>query len=750
MTTATEPSNNAPAGKPDVPALIRARKSFGFRKASREHAYAVLSAELMQGRHHEDSVPRLEGKSPEEVLLETCRLIGRHEGITFKAPFANAHTAATPLDRILRASNVRMQTVALPERWWQSDNGNFLAYRAADGAPVALVFGRGKYQEYDLAKGARRTVNAAVAAEIAPQAQTFFTPLPKNSVGPLALLRYTLAFTWRDVVFFFVLGFVGAALQLIVPWASGKIFDVIIPGQNYRDLWVLGSLVLALVCVVGVIDFARAIAVLRFEGRASYKLQAAVMDRLLTIKTQFFSQFDPGSLAERALSIEKMRTILSANVMGALVSLVFSLMNFGLMLYYDVWLAVLALALGSVVAAFTVTISMLAYKHVAGYMRMEAIISGFMMMMMQGIQKIRMTGTSDKVFDIWADKFAQQKHHYAGKMRLMIVAEIFTYAFPIFASGCIFLRVHSLMTAPDPVFQFGDFIAFNAAYLTFQGALISAFMVTVPLMSLKPAYEMLLPILKAETEDYEGKRDIGVLKGSIEVNSVSFRYQGAPELTLRDVSFKVEPGEFVALVGGSGSGKSTLFRLLIGFEQCESGAILYDDVDMQVLDLRSLRDQIGVVLQDGRILEGTVMFNIVGNTTLTEDDAWVAARLAGCDKDIMALENGMQTQLPANGGMLSGGQQQRILIARALAKKPRLLLFDEATSALDNETQNVVSENVNRMQITRIVIAHRLSTIKAADRVIVMDRGCVVEQGSYDDLIAMKGRFYDLVRKQVE
>ena len=745
-----ESLTRAPSAKPDIPALVRARKSHGFRKASRDHAYAMLHGELAAGRRRAEEVPRLEGKPADEILLETCRLIGRYEGVTFKAPFANAHSAAAPLDRILRASNVRAQTVALPSEWWRSDNGNFLAYRRADGAPVALIYGRGKYREYDLQKGTRRVVNATIAAEIGPRAQAFFTPLPKNAASPGALLRYALAFTRRDVALFFLLGFVGAVLQLIVPWASGKIFDVIIPGQNYRDLWVIGSLVLALVCLVGVIDFARAIAVLRFEGRASYKLQAAVMDRLLKIKTQFFSEYDPGSLAERALSIEKMRTILSANVMGAIISLAFSLLNFGLMLYYDVWLALLALALGSVVAAFTVTISILAYKHVAGYMRMEAIISGFMMMMMQGIQKIRMTGTGDKVFDIWAEKFAQQKRHYAGKMRLLIVADIFTYAFPIFASACIFLRVHSLMTAPDPSFQFGDFIAFNTAYLTFQGALISAFMVTVPIMSLKPAYEMLLPILKAETEDDEGKRDIGVLKGAVEVNSVSFRYKDAPDLTLRNVSFKVQPGEFVALVGGSGSGKSTLFRLLIGFEQCESGAILFDDIDMQELDLRSLRDQIGMVLQDGRILEGTVLFNIIGNTMLTEEDAWQAARLAGCDNDIKSLENGMYTQLSANGGLLSGGQQQRILIARALAKKPRLLLFDEATSALDNETQNVVSENVDRMQITRIVIAHRLSTIRSADRVVVMERGCVVEQGSYDELMALKGRFHELVSRQVE
>ncbi len=739
----------APAGKPDVPALVRAKKSFGFRKLSRDQAKALLEAEIRLGKPLEVPPAKLEGHPAEDVLLETCRLIGQHDGIAFKAPFANASPSLAPLDRILRASNVRAQAVMLPDDWWRSDNGNFLGRRAADGAFVALIYKRGKYHEYDLTKGENRILNAANAREIDVQAHRFFTPLPKGPVGALGLLRYALAFTKRDVLFFFVLGFIGALLQLVIPWASGKIFDVVVPGQSYFDLWVIGALMLTLVCVFGVIEFARAIAVLRFEGRASYNLQAAVLDRLLTIKTQFFSQYDPGNLAERALGIEKIRNIISANVMGALVSFVFSLMNFALMLYYDLWLALLAFVLGVIVALFTLSISMLAYKHVAGYMRMQAIISGFMMMMMRGIQKITMTGTSDKVFGIWAERFAQQKHHYAGKQRLMIVATIFTFAFPIFASICIFLRVYDLMTLPGSTFQFGDFIGFNSAYLTFQGALISAVMVTVPAMSLKPAFDLMQPILKADVEDYDGKRDIGELKGGIEVANVNFRYKGAQNLTLRDVSFQVAPGEFVALVGGSGSGKSTLFRLLIGFEEYESGVILFDNVDLQALDLRTLRDQMGVVLQDGRILEGTVLFNIIGATTRTEEDAWEAARLAGCERDIQGMLNGMQTQLTANSSTLSGGQKQRILIARALVKKPKLLLFDEATSALDNETQNIVSENVNNMAITRIVIAHRLSTVKAADRIIAMDKGCVMEQGSYEELIQKKGYFYDLVKKEI-
>jgi len=313
----------------------------------------------------------------------------------------------------------------------------------------------------------------------------------------------------------------------------------------------------------------------------------------------------------------------------------------------------------------------------------------------------------------------------------------------------IYLRIFDLLTLPDSSFQIGDFIAFNSAYLSFQGAMISAFMVTVPVMSIKPTFELLKPILEAEVEDYDNKKDPGELQGNIEIDNLKFRYKDSPELVLKGISLKINAGEFVALVGGSGSGKSTLFRLLLGFEEYETGTILFDNTDLKELDIRIVRDQLGVVLQNGKVMQGSVLYNIVGTSNYTEDDAWNAARMAGCDLDIENMEKKMYTYLPAGGGTLSGGQQQRIVIARALIKRPKILLFDEATSALDNTTQRIVTENLDQLQATRIVIAHRLNTIKEADKIFVMDKGEIVELGRYEELIEKKGWFFNLVKNQM-
>ncbi|MCK5680905.1 NHLP bacteriocin export ABC transporter permease/ATPase subunit [bacterium] len=735
---------------PDIKSITRVKTSYFFRKKSRSAAYTGLH-EVLDGKQPEgefQAKPK-QGLSDDGLLLKTCQLIGNREKINFVSGFSGASSAMDPLQKILRASNIRARKIVLSDLWWQNDLGILLGFLKEGNVPIALVRKGNQYRVENIRSGETYPVTAANCDQIESHGHSFFSPLPAGKLSAIDLVRFTLAFTKTDLLFFAILGLVSAILSLSIPLTAGYIFNVIIPGGQVTDLYQLGALLITVVLALGVINFTKAIAVLRFEGVASYKLQSAVWDRILSLKVPFFGKYDSGNLAERSLGIEKIRTVLSANVMGALVSLIFSIFYLALMIYYDLRLALLALLLGAVVAAFTLTISMLAYKHVAGYMRMEAIISGFMMMMIGGMQKVRMTSSGDKVFNIWAEKFSKQKEHYANKQKLIIIASIFTFGFPILASLLIYIRIFDLLTLPGGSFQIGDFIAFNSAYLSFQGALIAAFMVTVPVMSIKPTFDLLKPILDAEVEDYVSKKDPGELMGNIEIGNLKFRYPDSPELILKGISLKINAGEFVALVGGSGSGKSTLFRMLLGFEEYESGTILFDKIDLKELDIRIVRDQIGVVLQNGKIMQGSVLYNIVGTSTYTETDAWEAARMAGCDKDIEKMEQKMQTFLPAGGGTLSGGQQQRLVIARALIKKPKLLLFDEATSALDNDTQKTVTENVDQLQATRIVIAHRLSTIRGADKIIVLERGEIVEQGRYDELIDKKEWFYKLVKNQI-
>jgi ABC-type bacteriocin/lantibiotic exporter with double-glycine peptidase domain len=216
-----------------------------------------------------------------------------------------------------------------------------------------------------------------------------------------------------------------------------------------------------------------------------------------------------------------------------------------------------------------------------------------------------------------------------------------------------------------------------------------------------------------------------------------------------NLSLKIKSGQYVAIVGTTGCGKSTLMRLLLGFETPQKGAIFYDGKDLATIDLKSLRKRIGTVMQNGKLFSGDIFSNIViSSPQLTLEDAWKAAEMAGIAEDIRNMPMNMHTIISEGSGGISGGQRQRIMIARAIAPNPKILMFDEATSALDNITQRIVSESLDKLKCTRIVIAHRLSTIKQCDRIIVLNKGKIIEDGTYDELMDKKGFFSELVERQ--
>jgi ABC-type bacteriocin/lantibiotic exporter with double-glycine peptidase domain len=285
--------------------------------------------------------------------------------------------------------------------------------------------------------------------------------------------------------------------------------------------------------------------------------------------------------------------------------------------------------------------------------------------------------------------------------------------------------------------------------MIFLHATIGASSSLLAIVDAFPAYERTKPILEALPEVTETKTDPGDLSGRIELSHVSFRYKADGPLVLVDFSLQIKAGEFVALVGPSGSGKSTLMRLLLGFETPESGKLYYDGQDLAGLDMRAVRRQCGVVLQNGRLMPGDIYQNIVGTSLLTLEDAWEAARMAGLEKDIYEMPMGMHTVLGEGSSTLSGGQRQRLMIARAIVAKPRIVLLDEATSALDNRTQAIVTRSLEGLKATRIVIAHRLSTVQRAERICVVVKGRLVQSGTFEELAGRPGPFAELARRQL-
>ena len=369
--------------------------------------------------------------------------------------------------------------------------------------------------------------------------------------------------------------------------------------------------------------------------------------------------------------------------------------------------------------------------------------SGMTYALITGIQKIKLAGAEKRAFARWGNLYAQSaKMTYDPPMFLKLNSVI---SLAISLTGTLIMYYMSVRAG----LSVADYYAFNTAYGMVSGAFLSLAGIALSAAQIRPILTMVQPFFDAVPEVSDGKQVIERLSGGIELNNVSFRYNENMPLILDDLSLKIRPGQYVAIVGRTGCGKSTLLRLLLGFEKPQKGAIYYDGKDLERIDLRSLRRRIGVVMQNGKLFQGDIYSNIVISAPwLSQQDAWEAAELTGIAEDIRRMPMGMNTVISEGSGGISGGQRQRLMIARAIAPKPKILMFDEATSALDNITQKKVSESLDRLKCTRIVIAHRLSTIRQCDRILVLDQGKIVEDGTYDELIASDGFFAELVARQ--
>jgi ABC-type bacteriocin/lantibiotic exporter with double-glycine peptidase domain len=420
--------------------------------------------------------------------------------------------------------------------------------------------------------------------------------------------------------------------------------------------------------------------------------------------------------------------------------------------YYDSKLAWVGVAMGLIAAAFMISIGFIKLKYDRQVSTYQGDIQGFLFEFLSGITKIRITGGEKRVFTLWANKFSKLKQLGFISGTYQNFVETFIASYPLLTRIFFFSFIYYSIVSSEganTLMSVGAFMAFVSAFNQFLNDSLKLSMALITSLNVITLYERVKPILEEETESAEQCIDPGEFSGEIEMNSVSFRYKEDLPLVLNDITFKVKPGEMIAFVGASGSGKSTIMRLLLGFENAEAGSIYYDGNSFESMNKELVRRQIGVVLQHGALMSGSIYQNIVGNSELSLDDAWEAARMAGMEEDIKQMPMEMHTVVSEGAGTFSGGQRQRLMIARAIVHKPRLLFMDEATSALDNKTQNIVSQSLDKLQATRIIIAHRLSTIKNADRIYVLDKGTIVESGTYEELMNNDALFTQLAKRQI-
>jgi NHLM bacteriocin system ABC transporter ATP-binding protein len=530
---------------------------------------------------------------------------------------------------------------------------------------------------------------------------------------------------------------------MIEPRVYSLVTGKILEGHNMNLMAGVGVFLLTSAFAAQLIGLVRSLLMQRINTKTSQAVQASVMMRILSLPVSFFRRYSSGELSSRAGSVNSLCSMMLNNILSIGLSSLLSLLYVAQIFSFApalVWPSLLII-LATVVMSLAVSLVQIGISRKR--MKLSAEEQGMSYAVMNGIQKIRLSGSEKRVFARWGRLYAKGAQLEYNPPLFLKINTVITTAISLI--GTIVLYYLAIQTNVGV----SQYYAFTAAYGRVMGAFSALAGIAVSVASIRPVLEMAEPILKAEPEVAADKQPVDRVTGHIEMSHVSFRYEENMPYVLDDLSLSIRAGEYIAIVGRTGCGKSTLVRLLLGFEQPEKGAVYYDRHELNKIDPRYLRKHIGVVIQNGQLFQGDIFSNItISAPQLTLDEAWEAAEMAGIAQDIREMPMGMHTIISEGQGGVSGGQKQRLMIARAVAPKPKLLIFDEATSALDNKTQKQVSESLDKLNCTRIVIAHRLSTIRNCDRILVMENGAIIEEGKYDELIAKGGYFAELVERQ--
>ena len=649
------------------------------------------------------------------------------------------------LEYLLRPHGIMRRNVRLEKGWYRDAIGAMLARRRDDGSVVALIpRGLTGYAYYDAKAAQWVRIGKKNENIFDDEAICFYKPFPLTKLTVPALVRYIIECLDRaDIVLVVLATFLASLVGLLTPRLTALLFGRVAESGSLRLLLAIAVFMVSVSVSQLLIQSINTLLSGRITTKLNLSVQAATMMRILSLPADFFKKWSSGELASRAQQLQSLCQMLVSSALNTGLTSLFSLMYVTQIFAFAPALVVPALTIILVTLGFTICTTLYQTRIARKQMELSAQESGMSYALITGIQKIKLSGAEKRAYARWSDLYAKQvAMQYNPPLFLRMNGVIST---AISLVGTLVMYTMALKSGVGVA----DYYAFNAAYGMVSGAFMSLAGITMTLAQFRPVMAMAQPIMDAEPEVSEGKQVIDRISGAIEVNNVSFRYREDMPLILDDLSLKIKPGQYVAIVGQTGCGKSTLMRILLGFERPQKGAVYYNGKDLNTIDLKSLRRKIGVVMQNGKLFQGDIYSNIVISAPqLTVDQAWEAAEMAGIAEDIRRMPMGMHTIISEGSGGISGGQRQRLMIARAIAPKPKILMFDEATSALDNITQKTVSDSLEKLKCTRIVIAHRLSTIRACDRIIYLEKGRIAEDGTYDELIAKGGKFAELVERQ--
>ena len=647
------------------------------------------------------------------------------------------------LDAMLDPVNIMYEKINIHDDFWKKQANQILAF-LEDGTPVILAPSLMGYAYYE--PGSRKKGLVTKRLKLRDDAYIIFRPLGSGAFSMISFLKHLVHLVKpSDIPSIVIASLLVTLLGLVAPNMNKQVLSKTVEiGEGAIPYLLTSGAVFVLAGLTkGAFSVIKTLLLGRMKQRMSAQMQTTIMAKLLLMPYSFFGRCGTGKLSNQIRNGSRVTEMILTLVMNHLLSTIFSIIYIPQMYSLAPVLVIPAVLLIAVQMLISVVFTFASAKHTEHKLELQQNADSFLFEALKGMQKIQNMGAQKRAYARIADNYRKTLAAELDPPFYVMLNEKIVHAVSLSAS-VLLLIIAAISDTPK-----ADYIAFTASYALIAASVNSLVGICNNIVTMKPLMKQLRELFSA-AEAETGVEYVSRLKGDIELKDLCFSYNKSEHGCVDNINLHIHPGEKIAFVGESGCGKSTLLKLMLGMIEPDSGSVIYDKKPLATLNKRSLRKRIASVFQFTRVFPGTIYDNISFNSVgLSEADVWKAAEQAAIADDIRELPLGMETDISeGNGGGFSGGQKQRLMLARAFAQKPSVLILDEATSALDNISQQKVLESVYDMKCTVLMVAHRLSTVIGCDRIIMLQNGVIAEQGDYDTLIRNNGPFAELVRKQ--